>query len=90
MLSASRVYAGMTEGTAILAKRTGGGISKLAKKVKTARPPEAQEKALGSHWNRNTTIREFAFAKCSTGNVPFSSQFSVKVFYAPYQSVFAS
>lgn len=43
-LSASWVYAGMTERTVILAKRTGGGISELAKRVRTAWSPEATGK----------------------------------------------
>ena len=59
----------MTERTVILAKRTGGGISKLAKKVKTAWSLEAQEKAMAPIRMRTATVTELPSARSCTGTL---------------------
>ena len=88
----SRVYTGVTERIAILAKRTGGGICKLAKKVKTAWSPEAPERLSAPIKTKIVTRIEFPHTKSSTGAVLFFLVIILmsKVFHAHYPSILIS
>lgn len=86
------VYTGVTERMAILVKNTGGGIGKLAKKVKTAWSLETKEKAADSHQNQNSYYKKVSICQtlCRQRAFAFSFLLMPKVFHAHYQSILVS